>query len=139
MAGAAKDDPVPLICAGVAFGSTAGVRRDDPVPLVPLLFNAVERRPCFPAPELVGDDDPAPLLPLAGAAVVEVVEVVAVFGACSAPATGDIARTDTVERRAMPMALRLNVLAPARRRVFMADWISTILGASLILRPRRSL
>jgi hypothetical protein len=110
---------------------------DDPVPLVDTEVVVVVVG-CCPVPAAVDDEGAAPLFD-APAVVVEVVDVLVVFGACSAPATGDRARTDTAERSATPMAPRPNLLAPVRRSVLMAVWINTILGASLILRPRRIL
>src|SRR6516225_757172 len=114
MAGAAKDDPVPEIGAGVAWGVSRLLRTDpDAGPLLPLGIDAVEPYECVTAPGWVAGA--LVLVVVAGALVLVALVPGMAVGCSDAPATVAGATTARAPSRAKPTAL-LCRLATFRRR-----------------------
>ena len=140
MAGAAKDDPVPEIGAGVAWGVSRLLRTDpDAGPLLPLGIDAVEPYECVTAPGWVAGA--LVLVVVAGALVLVVVDddvVVALVpgmavGCSDAPATVAGATTARAPSRAKPTALLCRLATFRRRNLVMTGCNMAISGDSLIL------
>jgi hypothetical protein len=141
MAGAAKDDPVPAIGAGVACGVSRLLRTDaDAGPLLPLGIDALAPYECVTAPgwvagalELVVVDDV-----VVDDVVVDDVVVVALVlgmavGCADAPAAEAGATTARAPSRAKPTALLCRLATFRRRNLVMTGCNMAISGDSFVL------
>jgi hypothetical protein len=126
MAGAAKDDPVPAMGAGLACGVSRLLRTDpDWVPLFRLGIDVVAPFECVTAPGWVTGTPVVVVVDevvVEGAVVVEDVVVEVVLGCSDAPAAEAGTTTASAPSRAKPTALPCRLATFRRRNLVMTDW-----------------